>query len=83
MVWGCISYKIVGNLLFIDEIMNQHSYLKILKDNMKHSAEKWVSKTLLNYITTMIPSIKLVKNGHGCFIIAPKLLHHLSGDWGA
>ena len=33
MVWG------VGNLMFMDGIMNQHSYLKILKDNLKQSAE--------------------------------------------
>lgn len=40
MVWGCISSKGVGNLVFIDEIMNQHSYLKILKENLRQSADK-------------------------------------------
>ena len=47
MVWGCISSKSVRYLEIIDGIMNQHSNLKILKYNLKQSAEKWVSKTLL------------------------------------
>ena len=40
MVWGCISSKSMGNLVFTDGIMNQHSYLKILKNNLKQFAEK-------------------------------------------
>jgi len=40
MIWGCISSKGVGNLVFIDGIMNQDKYLKILKENFKQSAEK-------------------------------------------
>lgn len=40
MVWGCISAKGVGNLVFIDGIMNKESYLKILSENLKQSAEK-------------------------------------------
>lgn len=40
MVWGCISSKGVGNLVFIDGIMNQDSYLSILKENLKESAQK-------------------------------------------
>ena len=40
MVWGCISFKSVGNLVFIDGIINRmNSYLKILKNNLKQSAE--------------------------------------------
>ena len=65
MVWGCISSKSVGNLVFIDGIMNQHSYLKILKDNLKQSADKMGIKDTCNYIL----STKLTKYGHGCFII--------------
>lgn len=40
MIWGCISTKGVGNLVFINGIMNQEQYLKILKENLKQSAEK-------------------------------------------
>ena len=40
VVWGCISSESVGNLVFIYGIMNQHSYLKILKDNLKQSTAK-------------------------------------------
>lgn len=40
MVWGCISSKGTGNLVFIDTIMNKEIYLNILKENLKKSAEK-------------------------------------------
>lgn len=40
MVWGCISAKGIGNLVFIDGIMNKEGYLKILKENLKQSAAK-------------------------------------------
>ncbi|KAH8269344.1 hypothetical protein KR018_005751, partial [Drosophila ironensis] len=40
MIWGCISTKGVRNLVFIDGIMKQDQYLKILKGNLKQSAEK-------------------------------------------
>lgn len=40
MVWGCYSYHGVGNLVFIDGIMDKMGYLKILKENLKQSADK-------------------------------------------
>lgn len=40
MVWGCMSAKGVGNLVFIDGIMDQNVYLNILKQNLKQSACK-------------------------------------------
>ena len=40
MVWGCFSYYGVGNLVFIDGIMDKFGYLKILRENLKASAEK-------------------------------------------
>ena len=40
MVWGCISSKSVEILVFIDGTMNQHLYLKILRDNLKQYSEK-------------------------------------------
>lgn len=40
MVWGCMSAKGVGNLVFIDGRMDQWKYLSILKENLKPSAEK-------------------------------------------
>lgn len=39
MVWGCFSAAGTGKLVFIDGIMNKSSYLAILKENMKSSAE--------------------------------------------
>lgn len=35
MVWGCISSKEVGELVFIDVIMDKNRYLDILKQNLK------------------------------------------------
>lgn len=40
MVWGCMSSAGVGELVFIDGIMDKTVYLNILKDNVKKSAEK-------------------------------------------
>ena len=40
LVWGCMAASGVGKLVMIDGIMNQYSYLKILKDNLQQSAAK-------------------------------------------
>ncbi|KAJ4441365.1 hypothetical protein ANN_11220 [Periplaneta americana] len=40
MVWGCMSARGVGNLVFIDGKMDKYSYLQRLKDNLQQSAEK-------------------------------------------
>lgn len=40
MVWGCIASSGVGELVFIDKIMDKHLYLNILKENLQKSAEK-------------------------------------------
>jgi transposase len=39
-VWGCMAAKGVGNLAFIDGIMDRWVYLDILKKNLKKSARK-------------------------------------------
>ncbi|GFV49089.1 transposable element Tcb2 transposase [Trichonephila clavipes] len=40
MVWDCMAATGVGNLVIIDRIMNQYSYLNILKNNPSQSASK-------------------------------------------
>ena len=40
MVWGCTSAAGVGNLVFIDGIMDSRVYLNILKKNFISSAER-------------------------------------------
>ncbi|GFX00952.1 transposable element Tc1 transposase [Trichonephila clavipes] len=40
MVWGCMTATEVGNLVIINGIMNQYSYLNILKNNLIQSASK-------------------------------------------
>ncbi|GBM70546.1 Transposable element Tc1 transposase [Araneus ventricosus] len=39
LVWGCMSTSGLGNLIFIDGIMNHAHYLNILRDNLKLSAQ--------------------------------------------
>ncbi|CAK9796254.1 Transposable element Tc1 transposase [Anthophora quadrimaculata] len=41
MVWGCMSACGLGNLHFIEGIMDKYAYLNILKLNLKQSAEKF------------------------------------------
>ena len=38
MVWGCISSKGLGKIVFIGDTMNSQGYLDILKNNLKNSA---------------------------------------------
>jgi len=40
MVWGCMSYNGVGNLAFIEGIMNAQMYIDVLRDNLQQSAIK-------------------------------------------
>lgn len=40
MVWGCMAASGVGNLVFIDSIMDKWVYLDILKSNLMQSATK-------------------------------------------
>ncbi|GFX79110.1 transposable element Tcb1 transposase [Trichonephila clavipes] len=40
MVWGCMAATGVGNLVIIDGIMNQYSYLNIFKNNLSRSSSK-------------------------------------------
>lgn len=40
MAWGCFSANGVGNLVFIETIMDRFGYLTVLKNNLKASAQK-------------------------------------------
>jgi transposase len=40
IAWGCVSSKGVGNLVFIDEIMDRFLYVNILANNLASSAAK-------------------------------------------
>lgn len=40
MVWGCMAAAGVGELVFIEGIMDKFAYKTILQDNLKKSAEK-------------------------------------------
>ena len=40
MVWGCMSASGVGQLVFIDGIMDRYAYVRILSENLDASAER-------------------------------------------
>lgn len=40
MVWGCFAANGVGALVFIEENMTADTYISILKQNLRQSAEK-------------------------------------------
>ncbi|GBM05993.1 Transposable element Tc1 transposase [Araneus ventricosus] len=40
MVWGCFAASGMGNLVFIENNMDQCKYMNILKENLKISAQK-------------------------------------------
>ncbi|GBM34364.1 Transposable element Tcb1 transposase [Araneus ventricosus] len=62
MVLGCMSAVGVGNLHFIDGIMDKYMYLDILKQNLKQSAEKM--GILPHY--KLYPDNDPKHNGHIC-----------------
>ena len=39
MVWGAIAASGVGRMVFIDGVMDQHQYKRILEDNLKDSVD--------------------------------------------
>ncbi|GBN10735.1 Transposable element Tc1 transposase [Araneus ventricosus] len=41
MLWGCFAASGMGNLVFIENNMDQYKYINILKENLKISAQKF------------------------------------------
>ena len=58
MVWACMSAAGVGNLEFIDGIMDKNMYLTILKKNLIQSAEKLGVRTNFRYYQDNDPKHK-------------------------
>lgn len=40
MVWGCMSYGGLGNLVIVEETMNSVGYVRLLAENLHESADK-------------------------------------------
>ena len=38
MIWGCMAYSGVGNIVFIDDTMTVTSYIEVLRDILRFSA---------------------------------------------
>ncbi|GFY10986.1 transposable element Tcb1 transposase [Trichonephila clavipes] len=61
LVWGCMSAGGVGELAFIDGIMDKHVYLGILNDNLEKSASKLgLGKQLLT--PAQPPDLNIIEN---------------------
>ena len=58
MVWGGMSAYRVGNLVFIDRIMDRHKYWDILKGNLEDSAKKWDLKGHISSNKIMTQNIR-------------------------
>ncbi len=46
-LWGCMSYKGVGRISFIDETMNRYGYVNILANNLEQSASQMGLSTFI------------------------------------
>ncbi|GBN31433.1 Transposable element Tc1 transposase, partial [Araneus ventricosus] len=72
MVWGCMSAVGVGNLHFIDGMMDKYMYLDILKQNSKQSAEKKWAYCHITSIGIMTQSTMLISADSGLYITVSK-----------
>ncbi|GBN24589.1 hypothetical protein AVEN_125081-1 [Araneus ventricosus] len=73
MVWGCMSAVGVGNLHFIDGMMDKYMYLDILKQNLKQNAEKMAYCHITDSIGIMMTqSTMLISADSGLYITVPK-----------
>lgn len=62
MVWGAIAASGVGRLVFIDGVMDQHKYKRILEDNLKDSVDILGLGHKIGYSNrTMTPNIQRVQ----------------------
>ena len=62
-LWRGAAFRLKAwaNLVLIDGIMNQHQYLKTLKDNLKQSAEKMGTKDTFKLYQDNDPKHKAYK----------------------
>lgn len=45
MIWGCMAYNDVGNIAFIDSIINAEKYIEVLRDNLEGAINLSISET--------------------------------------
>ena len=67
MVWGCISSFGVGELVFVDDIMDKNMYLSILKNNLKKSVRSMGIGEGFNFYQDNDPKLETYRNS--CLII--------------
>jgi len=49
MVWGCMGSAGVGNMEFIDGVMDHKMYIEIIKRNLKHEKDESIRANLKQY----------------------------------
>lgn len=69
MVWGCMSHNGVGNLHFIEGVMDKNMYLNILRQNLQESAAKLGIKDCFRFYQDNDPK-------HSSFIVREWLLYN-------
>lgn len=75
MVWGCISTMGVGNLVFIDTIMDKNVYLNLLKNNLHQSAENMGIRDSFKFYQDNDPKHKARIVQEFLLYACPKVLH--------
>jgi len=75
MVWGCISSKGMGELVFIDGILNKNKYLSILKDNLIKSANNMNIRDNFKFYQDNDPKHKSRIVQEHLLYNCPKILH--------
>lgn len=73
-VWGCMAAGGVGNLVFIDETMDQNVYLGILKGNLNVSAQKLGLRENFKYYQDNDPKHKAWRVRMWLLFNCPKVL---------
>ncbi|GFS82309.1 transposable element Tcb1 transposase [Trichonephila clavipes] len=68
MVWGCMASNGVGNLVFIDGIIDHKLYIDILNNNLKESAKKLgLDGNFIFQQDNATPNIRHVMSKRGAF----------------
>ncbi|GFT45427.1 transposable element Tcb1 transposase [Trichonephila clavipes] len=79
MVWGCMASNGVGNLVFIDGIMDHKLYIDILNNNLKESAKKLGLDGNFIFQQETTPNIRHVMSKRGVFFtVNSNCTHHHS-----
>jgi hypothetical protein len=75
MVWGCISTQGVGDLVFIDGILDAEGYLELLKSHLRQSANRLGIEHRFKYYEDNDPKHRSRLVQEWLLYNVPKVLH--------